>query len=274
MGSLDWNKTKTIFIIVFAILNVFLYSLYLNRYNEAKDVEVLGETSIEESLQADNIRYESIPENTTKETYVSGNIRVYTTDELKPMDNQSFEILDNKELVSTFKKPVPLGSLSDTTNLRDFVDEHVFEGSSYELFTVDVDEKKAIFFQTINNRQIFFNQNALLTIYWNDKNEVNKYEQTSFVELEDNFDQSETLLHYERAVEVLYQRKVLKPNSKILAVSLGYSTLVQLTETQVFAPTWRVRVELQDGKKEDYFVNAVEGKIVEFNKESEEPQEE
>ena len=249
-----------------------MYSQYINRYIDSKEVEVNGETSFEERLKAENISFESIFENTIKETYVSGNIRVYMAEELKPMDNQSFEIFENTELVSTFKKPVPLGSLKDTTKLKDFVDEHVFEGTSYELFNVDEDEKKATFFQTINNRQIFFNQNALLTIHWNDKKEVIKYEQTSFVELEDNFDQSEDLLAYERAVEVLYNRNLLKPNSKILAITLGYSTLVQLTETQVFAPTWRVQVELEDGTIEDYFVNAVEGKIVEFNEESEEPQ--
>jgi regulatory protein YycI of two-component signal transduction system YycFG len=270
--SLDWNKTKTIFIIVFAILNVFLYSLYLNRYIDSKEVEVLGETSMEERLQADNILYESIPENTTKETYVSGNIRVYDAEELKPVDNQKFEVLDKTKLISTFEKPVPLGSIEDSTNLRKFVDENVFDGSTYELFNVDVKEKTATFFQTINKRQIFFNQNAHLTIYWNEENEVYKYEQTGIEELEDNFDQTENLLPDERAVEVLYQRNLLKPNSTITMISLGYSTLVELTETQVFAPTWRVRVELQDGTKEDYFVNAVEGKIIEFNKESEEPQ--
>lgn len=271
MESLDWNKTKTIFIIVFAILNVFLYSQYLNRYIDSKEVEVLGETSIEERLKAENILYESIPENTTKETYVSGNVRVYVKEKLKPMDNQLFEVLNKSKLVSIFEKPVPLGSIEDTSNMRKFVDDHVLDGSSYELFTVDEKEKTATFFQTINKRQIFFNQNALLTIYWNEENEVYKYEQTGFDELEDNFDQTEDLLPDERAVEVLYQRNLLKPNSTITMISLGYSTLVELTETQVFAPTWRVRVELQDGTIEDYFVNAVEGKIIEFNKESEEP---
>ena len=50
-------------------------------------------------------------------------------------------------------------------------------------------------------------------------------------------------------------------------MKLGYSTLVQLTETQVFAPTWHVRVELKDGEIEDYFINAIEGKIIEFQRE-------
>lgn len=274
MDSLDWNKTKTIFIIVFSILNVFLYWLYLDRYNEWQDVEVLGDSSIEERLQAENIRYDSVPDKTTKETYVSGNVRVFKANEIKPIDNQSFEILDNTELVSTFKEPVPLGSLEETAGLIDFVNKNVFEGASYELFEIDDEENVAVFFQKINGRPIFFNQNALLKVYWNEDNEVFKYEQTAFKEQKDNFGQSEDLLADKRAVEVLYTRNLLKPNSTIKSISLGYSTLVQLTETQVFAPTWRVRVELQDGTREDYFVNAVEGKIIEFNKESEEVEEE
>jgi len=266
---LDWNKTKTIFIIVFLILNAFLYSLYVSRYNEVQELQVLGETSIEEKLQADNIRFESAPEDTIKESYISGNIRMYTSEDMKLVDNQQFDISGITKLVSTFTKPVPIGNLEVSGALKEFVNTHVFNGTSYELFDVDIDAQKAVFFQTVNKRQIFFNQNALLTLYWNEENEAYKYEQTSFEDLE-SFEQTENLLPDERAVEVLYQRNLLKPNSTISMISLGYSTLVQLTETQVFAPTWRVRVELQDGTKEDYFVNAVEGKIIEINKESEE----
>ena len=38
---------------------------------------------------------------------------------------------------------------------------------------------------------------------------------------------------------------LLKPDSKVKAIELGYSTLVQLTETQVFAPTWHVHVQVR-----------------------------
>jgi len=265
VGKLDWNKTKTIFIIVFSILNVFLYSLYFIRYNEAQGIEYLGETSIEERLQADNIVYKGTPEKVVKDSYVSGNIRIFSPEELKPLDNQSFEVFDRTQLVSTFKEPIAIGNTESLASFTQFINTHVFEGASYELFNIDKDAKKAVFFQTINGRQIFFNQNARLTLYWNEDNEVYKYEQTALEELED-FEQTEILLPDERAVEVLYQRNLLKPNSTITSINLGYSTLVQLTEKQVFAPTWRVHVELHDGKNEDYFINAVEGKIIEFNK--------
>lgn len=48
-------------------------------------------------------------------------------------------------------------------------------------------------------------------------------------------------------------------------MKLGYSTLVQLTQTQVFVPTWDIRVETEDDNQEEYFVDAVEGKVIDVN---------
>ena len=39
-----------------------LYTLYLDRYSEAKNVEVLGDSSIDEKLSADNIIYQEVVE--------------------------------------------------------------------------------------------------------------------------------------------------------------------------------------------------------------------
>ncbi|WP_019415728.1 two-component system regulatory protein YycI [Paenisporosarcina sp. TG20] len=266
---MDWNKIKTIFIIVFFILNIFLFLLFFNRYNEAQEYQVDGETTIQERLQADNIRFNSTPVDTIKESYASGNIQVYSFEDLPESENQTYEVFNSTELLASFNEPIGLGTLVNPTVVNLFVNEHVFNGASYELFKIDETSMEATYFQTINNRQIFHNQNALLTIYWNEENEVYKYEQTALEDLE-AFEQTENLLTDDTAVEVLYQRNLIKPNSTISLISLGYSTLVQLTETQVFAPTWRVRVELQDGTNEDYFVNAVEGKIIEFSKDPEE----
>ena len=57
--KMDWNKTKSIFIGVFLILNIFLYSQYLKSYNESKQLsEGLGEkTKIEAGLKEENITY-------------------------------------------------------------------------------------------------------------------------------------------------------------------------------------------------------------------------
>ena len=74
---MDWSKTKTIFIIVFSILNVFLYSVYINNYNEEQELEVLGESNIESDLKNANISVGNLPVSTEKVTYVSGKINTF-----------------------------------------------------------------------------------------------------------------------------------------------------------------------------------------------------
>ena len=67
-----------------------------------------------------------------------------------------------------------------------------------------------------------------------------------------------------QVLQILDSKNLLKPDSQILKLNLGYSTIVQLTETQVFAPTWEVRIRLEDKSEQVYFVNAVDGKVVDI----------
>ncbi|MBO1915580.1 two-component system regulatory protein YycI, partial [Microvirga sp. 3-52] len=64
----------------------------------------------------------------------------------------------------------------------------------------------------------------------------------------------------------------MERGSTVIDISLGYSTHIQLTKTQVFAPTWHVRVKLKDDEIVDYFINATDGKVIEFTDELEEPE--
>ncbi|MBB4827135.1 regulatory protein YycI of two-component signal transduction system YycFG [Sporosarcina luteola] len=41
---MDWSRTKTIFIVVFSILNVFLIALYTNQYQAGDNLQVAGIT--------------------------------------------------------------------------------------------------------------------------------------------------------------------------------------------------------------------------------------
>ena len=92
---------------------------------------------------------------------------------------------------------------------------------------------------------------------------MTSYEQSMLGEF-GTFNRKKDLLSPIEAIGNLYSRGYLKQDSKVKHMTLGYSTHVQVTETQVFAPTWHVRVELKDGVIEDYFINAIEGKIIEF----------
>jgi regulatory protein YycI of two-component signal transduction system YycFG len=266
VANLDWNKTKTIFIIVFSILNVFLFSLYLNRYNEALDVEVQSDTPIEERLFLDNITVPKMESVVQAAAYVSGDVHNFSEDEFSHLTNQRVEIKTSDHLISTFIKPIPI---TEEDSLEKLVYENILHGDSYGLWKIDKENKSASFFQKVNDRFVYYNKNAKIVVYWNDQQELVGYEQTILDNLED-YNESKNLSPYMQAIKALYSRGLLKPDTTVKEISLGYSRLVETSETQVFSPTWYILAELSDGTKEEYFVNAVEGRVIDLPKEMEE----
>ncbi|MDN4608920.1 two-component system regulatory protein YycI [Sporosarcina highlanderae] len=260
---MDWNKTKTIFIVVFSILNVFLYSLYVKQRTDALNVQVVGKTSIEEVMKQENITYNLSQETKNDFYYVSANIKMFTKEELESLKSQSIVISDNTRITSEMSTPVSILNAKGDYHFTEFLTKYVLNGMDYEQWEVNKEEKKAIFFQKVNGEPIFYSPNAMLTVHWDDNYDVTHYEQRMLKEFI-SYNRKKDLLTQNEAVGSLATRGYLKQDSKVLSVTAGYSTLMQLTETQVFAPTWNIRVELKDGKIEDHFINAIEGKVIEF----------
>lgn len=260
---MDWNRTQTIFIAVFLVLNVFLYSLYLNKVNEAQNVEVPAEKTIESRLKEDDIQYAVLPNTVDAVAYISGRVRTFVKEDFV-FPNQKIKIVNGTDIVSNFIAPKKLRNMNEDASFTEFVSTHVLGGSSYKLWGVNREEKYAIFFQHMNGQTIYYNQNGFVKVYWNEDDEVYKYEQTMLESLK-TFEQQENILPPIQVIQTLYSKGLLKPNSHITYMKLGYSTLVQLTETQVFAPTWEVRVK-HNSEENEFFVNAVEGKVVDIKK--------
>lgn len=260
---MDWNKTKTIFIVAFSILNVFLYSLYHDRYTEAQSVQILGETSIEDSLKIDNISYGELPNYNAEMSYVSADVSAFSKDELDKYKNQEFTITEDTILYSKLNTTFNIKNSKGDYKFPEFLADYVPYGKEYLLWEVVEENQFAVFFQKVDQFPIYFNYNAMLTVYWDEEGNITNYEQERFGEF-DSFNKKKDILSPLDVINTLYSRDYLKKDSTVTDIALGYSTLITLTKTQVFAPTWRVRVELKEGEFEDHFVNAIEGKIVEF----------
>jgi regulatory protein YycI of two-component signal transduction system YycFG len=165
---LDWNKTKTILIVVFSILNVFLYSLYLDRYNDAQSLQVMGETSIEESLREDDISIGELPVFTDESYYVSAEIAVFPEEKLKKIVDQKFTFVDEGHLISRLEVAYPLKNAKGEDQFTQFLSTHVLNGKEYVLWDRDEEKRQATFFQKVDAYPIFFNQNAMLIINWDE----------------------------------------------------------------------------------------------------------
>ena len=261
---MDWNRSKTIFIGVFLILNIFLYTQYLNSYNGGQQLEVLGKTTeIASRLKEDNITYVTLPTNVEVTSYYSGTIKNFKPSEVPYFANQQTEIVNENKLVVTLEKPISLRETTTKDSYTEFLHSYIHEGASYTLWEVDEEKRQATFFQKVNDRTLYYNVRGYVQIYWDEEGRVFAYEQT-LLENHEKFDNKKSILPPIQVLQILYGKSLLPPDSEVTRMNLGYSTLVQVTETQVFAPTWEVRVLTSDKTEEIHFVNAVDGKIVDI----------
>lgn len=266
---MDWNKTKTIFIIVFSILNVFLYSVYVNNYNEEQALDVIGESNVETDLKSADITIPKLPAATEKITYISGKIKNFEQQDVVDFsENQIITIRDDTIVEGSMKNPIALKEISVKT-LNEFIENEVYQGSDYKLWSIDKVKREAIFFQVTDEQPIFYNQSASVKVYWTEKNEVTNYEQTIFGSLKPIGEKSAYIKPIQ-AIKAIFEKGYLKDKTDITFVELGYSTLVPLTETQVLSPTWHIRAEVPDesNKKQevDFFVNAIDSQVLEIEK--------
>ena len=160
-------------------------------------------------------------------------------------------------------KPVKLQESATRNKYEEFVHSFVNEGDNYTLWSVDEEKREATFFQKVNNLTLYYNIQGYVKIYWNEENRVYEYEQT-MLEKHEKLEKKPKLLTSSQVLQVLYGKNLLKPDSQILKMNLGYSTIIQITQTQVFAPTWEIRIRLADKTEETYFLNAENGKIVDI----------
>ena len=272
MLKIDWNRTKSIFIAVFLILNIFLFSSYVNRYNDSRNVGVLGEKNIEARLKDDNITYVSLPNAIESAAYISGKVHSFTSDELVGLDQQ-VNTFDGSKLRVVYLKPVKLRNIDEDASFTEFIQDNVQDAANYTLWEVDREKRVAIFFQKTKDRILYYNMSGTLKVYWNENNSVTMYEQTMIDNIEE-MEQQQSIVPPIQIIQALYGKGLLKPDSRIMQMNLGYSTLVYFTQTQVLVPTWEVRVKLSDGEIEEYFVTADEAKIIDIQADKQEAEEE
>lgn len=266
---MDWSKIKTIFIISFLVLDVYLAYQFINTRNEA-NYELVKETPFEEKLKNDDITFsndiqlDSLANSINKERYVSVRPKIFVKDELLSNQTQEIGMGDGAVLRGKLDKPIKLGEKFNAEEFTAAVMKDVQSGEEYRFWKKDDEAKTITYFQQYKGKTIYHNLGGKLTFFINDDDEISTYEQT-YLEAIEELSEAEEVITPLGAVETLYKKGLLKPKSKITKVDLGYSTLVQLTASQVLAPTWRIVVN----GEENLFVHAFEGQVIQLNGEIE-----
>ncbi|MBD3110006.1 two-component system regulatory protein YycI [Bacillus sp. AGMB 02131] len=256
---MDWSKTKTIFIIVFLILNAFLLYQYIDK-KTANDYEYFAESSIEEELKENEITYPTLSNQAVKEQYLNATSKQFTKDELKKLKNQTVSNFSDHKLFSVFDQVFLLNNKQHSEALDTFVKENVLYGEDYQYWKYDESTNTILYYQEYNEKVIFDNNNARLVLFLNNEGQITSYEQTYLDNIE-KFNDEEEVLQAIKAISMLYNKGFIPSKSTITKVELGYYDLIQLTSSHVLRPVWHIVLN----EAEDFYVNAFDGQIIQVD---------
>ena len=258
---MDWSRIKTIFILTFLILDVYLLFQFMN-IRDANKYELTTETTAEDELKADEIKYDvELPKAPIKEQYLSAKPKTFTKADAAKLKEGQFALLKESSttLEVSLEEPYQLSSKFEPAELASFLKDNILFGDHYQFGEKNDKTGTITYFQQYENSPLFKNISGMIIFNLNTDNQIISYQQT-YLEGIEKLKAKEEILPPIKAIEALHQKALLKPKSKITKVELGYST-IPLAASQILAPTWRIVVD----DKESLFVNAFEGQIIDLN---------
>ncbi|WP_167578690.1 two-component system regulatory protein YycI [Jeotgalibacillus proteolyticus] len=267
---MDWSKTKTIFIVVFFILNIFLFTLFLKKY-QSMQLDELPELTIDQRMAEDNITYSNLPTTSEPHPYLNARVHRFSNTDINELEGQTASVKYDIVLDSQLNTPIDLEDPSSPDELREYIDEYVMGGEQYRLWSYEEEEDRLIYYQHFEDMPIYHNITGRMVVHLNDQDQVISYEQTMLTSIEE-FAEDQNLINPRQALEGFYRRNAIEPNSTVVDYELGYYTFIQLNETaaetQVLTPTWRMVFEQEDGDQESLYINAVNPSLIEIDLES------
>ncbi|WP_033827396.1 two-component system regulatory protein YycI [Bacillus andreraoultii] len=253
---MDWSRAKTVFIITFLIMDIFLaYQIFNQRSKNTYDL--IQDTPIDQQLKADNIKIETeLPLKPTKESYVEADAMRFSDGELAILPDQTIDVLNDTMVKSQLIKPYPLKKDWKKADVDNFVANYVYKGSQYGFYQYNKENHTIMYYQLYDGKMLYKNTSGQIEITLNDKNEIISYTQTMLDGIKKISEQDIITSH--EAMTILYNKGSIDSGSSITNVVLGYYTLVPIKSSQLLAPTWCFTID----NKRDYFVNAVEGHVL------------
>ncbi|MBA9028054.1 two-component system regulatory protein YycI [Peribacillus huizhouensis] len=262
---MDWNRTKTIFIMVFLILDIFLLDQFMGKKSDNK-YDYMAQASIDELLKEENIEYTPMTKQKQKENYLVAKTKVFKKDDLKSLKDQEITIVDvdRTKVVGTFKTKTKISEKLQSSEIDLFVKENIYHGEDYRYWTHDKTSNSIIYYQAFNSKLFYNNSKGKVTLFLNENKEITSYEQTYLEDIEE-FNEPKEMIPPIKAIEALYLKGDIPPDSKITAKHGYYNSLQSNSSSSSFllVPTWRIVVD----DKKDLFVNAFDGEVIEMNTE-------
>lgn len=254
---MQWSQIKTLFIISFLILDIYLLGQFFEKQNQA-NVEILEQQSstIEQMLEED-IKVPELPEEVENEPFIAVSQKTFSEEELERIHNfkGQWTVAEDNYIVSRLKKPIQISKKDSDEDIEMIVRSLIAFPEEYIFWEWNEELNVLIFFQEKMGRPVYFNQNGVILVFLNSDHEIIFYTQTVLGEADAREDEK-NLITPIKAIETLYQANELRTGDEVTKVDMGFHTRIPLANgVQVFVPAWKVTVN----QNYNHFVNAIEG---------------
>ncbi|MFZ4454048.1 two-component system regulatory protein YycI [Salibacterium aidingense] len=259
---MDWNRTKTIFIITFLLLNAFLLNEIIEKRNQS-DLNVRAQNTFEERLNEMNVSVtEELPEERDEISHIVGEPLDIEEEVRNQAGEENVSTLDNNFVEVTLEDPYAVSNEEDISN---FLNQQVWNGSEYEFDRWNSEDGQMFFNQMYEEDTVVTYEENPLVLFLNEDNEVESYIQ-SYLEFEEEGKKKDMLAPY-GAIERLVNDGIVSYNDEVNEVEVRYYSLFPPEGTaQVLAPMYSIEVN----EESEYLVNAIGGTIRTLQEVSEE----
>lgn len=237
---MDWKHAKSLFIIVFILINIMLVVVYFNKVNNSIVQESNAQSDV--NFTKEGIEIPTLPQHKNREMQaITANSKSFSSDDL----NGVYSLSDEDTKVN---KDVSENLDNQSEVYRAYIGKEAYKGKEYELKNNNSSKKKVIYEQQYEDLPILNNDKGQIVFNLED-GKANNFTQTYLDNLKpgtgDN-NKKQQIVDARTALETLYYNTYLIKGDKVESVRLGYYSVVKEIGGQVLAPTWEVKINSQE----------------------------
>lgn len=278
---MDFRKIARIFIIAFALLNIYLIVGIVERQDIQYTTSQLTEEDVYDNISESNIALPDLEgtDMESEEVYsLQINAEPLLENEIEANENHSGTLNDEGVYYVSFpSNPIELeGTPTDGFTEADFetvkeyvLSDQVMFGEEYTYSRYDISGRRFVFYQVVDGLPIA-DGTSELSLFVNENGDVISYQQTLAGPASRQGNPLQ-LINGGRAIEILFLNNEIRQGSEVQKPILTYRRALHLEDLSMYSPIWIVNVD-HSSERNTYRVDAVNGTIIRQSTPSSGPQ--
>lgn len=244
---MDWKLTKSLYILVFLIINLALIFMLYNKQQDS--VQKIEDTP--NVLEETNIDVSNIPEHEPmKLNVLTGEIEEF--EDVEEIDEEDIETMNAAHSITVEYGEGDQAPDMNRESLERYKTESIYRGEDYEYDEVMSTGNWMIFNQQFKGYPVFNHESARL-VFRGEGTEAEAYEQARLKNLRENsYSTPAAVRAPEEGIIDLYQRDRISEEAVVENARLGYYVILNDGEQVMLRPKWEFRISDQDVEKTIY----------------------